>query len=120
MLEALLKQMEALINERGSAAVLREHLALLRERVGALERENSDLRAQLQQAKAQAQDSQQRLDRFARDNPKGLRCNGCGSVDLVRAGAKPDAIFGDLGVNRVVFRCRVCGAESAFMEDTMG
>lgn len=119
MLETLLKQMEALINERGSAAVLREHLALLRERIGALERENKDLRAQAQQAQAQAQESQQRLDRFAKDNPKGLRCNGCGSVDLQRGGAKRDRIFGDVGVNSVTFRCRVCGAESEFMEDTM-
>lgn len=119
MLETLLNKVEALINERGSAAVLREHLSLLRERIGALERENADLRAQVEQAQAQAQESQQRLSRFANDNPKGLRCNGCGSIDLQRAGAKRDNIFGDLGVNNVTFRCRVCGAESEFMEDTM-
>lgn len=119
MLETLLNKVEALINERGSAAVLREHLALLRERIGALERENANLRAQAQEAQAQAQEGQQRLARFANDNPKGLRCNRCGSVDLRRAGAKRDPIFGDLGVNAVTFRCRPCGAESEFMEDTM-
>ncbi len=119
MLETLLNKVESLINERGSAAVLREHLGLLRERIGALERENNDLRAQAHQAQAHAQDCLQRLDRFAQDNPKGSRCNGCGSVDLVRAGAQPDPVFGDLGVNRALFRCRVCGATSGFMEDTM-
>lgn len=117
MLEALLKQIETLINEHGSATVLREHLGLLRERVGALERENSDLRAKLEQAQAHAQESQSRLDRFAKDNPKGYRCKGCGSVDLQRTGARADDVFGEVGVDRALFCCRVCGAESDFMED---
>ena len=117
MLDTLLKQMEALINERGSAAVLREHLALLRERVGALERENADLRTQVQQAQTHAQDCQARLDRFAQDNPHGHRCKGCGSVDLQRTGSRADRTFGDLGVDQALFKCRVCGVESSFMED---
>lgn len=117
MLETLLNKLEALVNERGSAAVLREHLALLRERIGALERENRALRLQAQQAQAQAQDGQARLQRFTQDNPHGFRCSGCGSVDLQRTGSKADRIFGDLGVSQALFKCRVCGVESSFMED---
>lgn len=117
MLDVLLNKLEALINERGSAAVLREHLALLRERVGALERENADLRTQLQQAQASAQDNQSRLERFSQDNPKGLRCDACGSVDLARTGSRPDPTFKALGIKQALMTCRVCRHVSAFTED---
>lgn len=116
MLDTLLNKFEALINERGSATVLREHLALLRERIGALERENGDLRTQLQKANAQAQESQSRLDRFAKDNPKGLRCDACGSVDLARTGSRPDPTFGEVGIKQAIMTCRVCQHVSAFTD----
>ena len=64
MLETLLNKVEALSNERGSAAVLREHLGLLRERIVALERENADLRAKAQQAQAHVQHQGDQLRRF--------------------------------------------------------
>jgi hypothetical protein len=117
MLETLLNKLEALINERGSAAVLREHLALLRERIGALERENSDLRAQAQQAKAQADDGRSQLRRFSDDNPKGWRCDGCGAVDLARTGSRPDPTFKALGIKQAIMKCRVCSAVSYFTDD---
>lgn len=117
MLEALLKQMEALINERGSAAVLREHLALLRERIGALERENKDLRAQVQQAQAQADQEGDKLRRFAQDNPQGWCCDGCGSIDLKRTGSRPDPTFGVLGIKQAAMTCRVCTTVSYFTLD---
>lgn len=116
MLETLLNKVEALINERGSATVLREHLALLRERIGALERENSDLRTKLQQTQAQAQDSQSRLDRFAKDNPKGWRCDACGAVDLTRTGSRDDPMFGEVGIKQALMTCRVCQHVSAFTD----
>lgn len=117
MLDVLLNKLEALVNERGSAAVLREHLALLRERIGALERENTDLRAQLQQAQASVQDSHSRLERFAQDNPKGLRCDACGAIDLARTGSRDDPVFGEVGIKQALMTCRVCGRVSAFTED---
>ncbi len=117
MLETLLNKLEALINERGSAAVLREHPSLLRERVGALERENADLRTQLQQAQACLQDNESRLERFSQDNPDGWRCDGCGSIDLLRAGSRPDPVFKSVGIRQAVMTCRVCGAESFFTLD---
>jgi hypothetical protein len=116
MLEMLLKQIEALINEHGSATVLREHLGLLRERIGALERECNDLRAKFEQAQAHAQDCQSRLDRFSKDNPKGLRCDACGSVDLVRTGSREDPTFADVGIKQAVMSCRVCSAVSHFTD----
>lgn len=117
MLETLLNKLEALVNERGSAAVLREHLALLRERVGALERENADLRAQAQQAQAQAQHQGDKLRRFAQDNPEGWRCDACGAVDLARTGSRPDPTFKALGIKQAAMTCRLCGAVSYFTED---
>ena len=117
MLETLLNKLEALVNERGSAAVLREHLALLRERVGALERENADLRAQAQQAQAQAQHQGDKLRRFAQDNPDGWRCDACGAVDLARTGSRPDPTFKALGIKQAAMTCRLCGAVSYFTED---
>ena len=117
MLDTLLKQMEALINERGSAAVLREHLTLLRERVGALERENADLRTQVQQANAQAQQSQAQARRFAQDNPHAWRCDACGCVDLQRTGSQPDPVFKAVGIKQALMTCRVCQHVSAFTEE---
>lgn len=117
MLETLLNKVEALINERGSAAVLREHLALLRERIGALERENADLRAQAQQAQAHVQHQGDQLRRFAHDNPEGWRCDSCGGVDLARTGSRPDPTFGPLGVKQAAMTCRVCSAVSYFTLD---
>lgn len=117
MLETLLNKVEALINERGSAAVLREHLALLRERIGALERENGDLRTQLQMAQAQAADDRDQARRFAQDNPQGWRCDGCGSVDLMHTGNRPDPTFKALGIKQAVMACRACGVVSHFTQD---
>lgn len=117
MLETLLNKVEALINERGSAAVLREHLALLRERIGTLERENEDLRAQVQQAQAQIGQDQDRLRRFAQDNPQGWRCDACGGPDLKRIGSRPDPVFRDVGIKQAVMQCRACGVDSFFTLD---
>ena len=117
MLETLLNKIEALFNEHASAAVLREHLALLRERVGALERENASLRLQAAQAQAQADDQQAQVDRFANDNPQGLRCDGCGSVDLRRTGSRADPTFGRLGIKQALMTCRLCAQVSAFTLD---
>lgn len=117
MLEALLNKLEALVNERASAAVLREHMALLRERITALERENGSLRLQAEQAQAQADEQKTQVDRFANDNPQGLRCDACGSVDLVRTGSRPDPTFGALGIKQALMTCRLCGSVSAFTVD---
>lgn len=117
MLEALLKKLEALVNERASAAVLREHLALLRERIGALERENASLRLQAQQAQAKAEEQQARVSRFANDNPQGWCCDNCGSVDLARTGSRPDPTFGVMGIKQALMTCRVCQHVSGFTLD---
>jgi len=117
MLETLLSRLEALVNERASAAVLREHLTLLRERIGALERENAGLRTQAQQAQLESQQGQSQMRRFANDNPEGWRCDSCGSVDLARTGNRADPLFGDLGVKQAQMTCRPCGGVSYFNLD---
>lgn len=116
LLEPLLNKLEALLNERASAAVLREHLGLLRARIEDLERENERLSLEAQQAQAHAQERQTRLDRFAKDNPRAWRCDACGSVDLARTGSRPDPTFGDVGIKQAVMTCRVCGAQSRFTD----
>lgn len=117
MFETLLNKLEALVNERASAAVLREHLALLRERIGTLERENASLRLKADQAQAHANEQQAQADRFRKDNPQGLRCDSCGSVDLLRTGSRPDPTFKALGIKQALMTCRVCGSVSAFTID---
>ena len=117
MLETLLNKIEALLNEHASAAVLREHLALLRERIGALERDNDSLRLQMQQTQAHADDQKDKVERFANDNPEGLRCDGCGSVDLRRTGSRADPTFGRLGIKQALMTCRLCAQVSAFTLD---
>jgi len=117
MLETLLNKVEALINERGSAVVLREHLALLRARIGQLERENADLRAQAQQAQVHVEQQGDQLRRFSQDNPEGWCCDACGSVDIKRTGSRPDPTFGRLGVKQAAMTCRPCGAVSYFTLD---
>ena len=117
MLETLFNKLEALLNEHASAAVLRDHLALLRERVALLERQNADLRFQAEQAQAQAQESQSRLDRFTNDNPGGLRCDACGSVDLARTGSRADPTFAALGIKQALMTCRPCSHVSVFTVD---
>jgi hypothetical protein len=44
---ALSKQLEKLINEHGSAAILRERLALFVDKISQLEKENADLKTEL-------------------------------------------------------------------------
>jgi len=51
------------------------------------------------------------------DNPKGHRCDHCGSAMLKRTGSRPDPTFGELGVKQAVYMCLSCRKESAFTDD---
>lgn len=117
MIESLLSKLEALVNERGSAAVLREHLALVRAQCQALEQKCTQIEAQLGKQQAAAQQLEAKHRRFAQDNPLGLRCDACGSVDLRRTGARPDPTFAALGIKQAQMTCRVCSAVSFYTEE---
>lgn len=98
---------EKLINEHGSATVLRERLDLIKAQYAAMERENQNLQAQNAALKAELQQLQAAA-------PAPYHCDSCGSARLVRTGNRPDPTFGDLGIKQAVFRCDDCGATSAF------
>ena len=51
------------------------------------------------------------------DNPKGYRCDHCGSPKLKRTGSKPHPHFSEMGVKNALFTCLECRKESTFMED---
>lgn len=51
------------------------------------------------------------------DNPKGHRCDHCGSVQLRRTGSRPDPTFRDLGIKQALYSCLSCGKESGFTDD---
>jgi FtsZ-binding cell division protein ZapB len=112
---------EKLINEHGSAAILREHLGLLKAEQAALERKCADLDAK---SKAlESENEQLRADKLAiQDQMRilqsgthtGYVCDHCGSALLKRTGNRPDPTFGQLGVKQGLFTCLVCAKESAF------
>ena len=116
-----LELLEKLINEHGSAAVLREHLGLLKAQHAALESRCRDLEAQC----AQLQRSVAEYQRRAHAAEKELQaikagaldaqvCAQCASPQLVRSGTRPHPVFGRLGVKEAVYRCGACGTDSFF------
>ena len=107
MIQSLLDSLMKLVDERGSAAALREHLALVATQVKQLEAHNAVLQANLEIANLQRQQLADELRRFQHDNPRGLRCDTCGSVDLVQTGSQDDTDFGHL-VKHPRMLCRVC------------
>ena len=111
----MLELFEKLINEHGSSAILKERLGFLQAQYAALEARCRDL-----ESKNAAQQAE--LDKYRReaDAPryvagKQVFCQHCGSPRLTRTGSKPDRVFGDLGVDRILFRCDDCGEDSDFL-----
>ena len=120
----LFETLEKLINEHGSAAILREHLALLHAEYAALERKNHDLglecqqqQTELEQLEIKCRELEQHLLHFHDQNPLAYRCDYCGSIRLKRSGSRPDPVFGDLGAKLAIFMCNDCGKESAFSQN---
>jgi hypothetical protein len=118
----LLDGLEKLINEHGSANILRERIALANDKYSALESENSVLRSEneaLKLDKAKLQEQVRNLEKQLshNTNPHGYVCDHCGSPDLKRTGSKLDPIFGDLGAKQALFTCNACGKQSAFLQD---
>lgn len=124
-----LDSIEKLINEHGSAAILRERIVLLNEQHAAvvkqvvtlegqvteLQREKKGLHVKNEQLEQQARTFEQRL--FHNSNPQGYVCDHCGSPQLKRTGSRPDKTFGVLGAKEALFICDPCGKESAFTQN---
>lgn len=99
----LLEQFEKLINEHGSAVILREHLALVKAEQAALERKCADLTAENNRLRTRVTDL---------EGLTGLACDSCGSAKLKRIGNRDDPTFGILGgIKQPKFQCLDCGAE---------
>jgi hypothetical protein len=119
----LLEHFEKLINEHGSAAILREHLALVKAEHSAIERKNANL--QTEKDSLQSEVEQLRISVTALSNQinalqTGIHseyvCDHCGSPQLKRTGNRPDPTFGELGIKQAIFNCLSCGEESAFTQ----
>lgn len=124
-----LDSIEKLINERGSAAILRERIALLNEQHAAVEKQVVALKQEV--ANLQNENSALKLDKSQlqeqiinihskeshSSNPHGYVCDHCGDHNLKRTGSRPDPTFGDLGVKQALFSCLICGKESAFTQN---
>ena len=118
--------LEKLINEHGSAAILRERIIFLNEQhavvvkqvgmfeqqVSILQHENKSLELDNSQLQEQIRNLEIKLSHDT--NPLGHVCDHCGSPDLKRTGNRPDPVFFDLGAKQAVFSCNSCGKESAF------
>jgi len=135
----LLDGFEKLINEHGSAAILKERIALANDKYSLLENnnkilevnnstlekkiitlkmENQTFQLNVQQAKQKIRQLEAQLDKVHNSNPHGYVCDHCGSPSLTRTGSRPDPTFGDLGIKQKLFTCNICGKESAFTPDT--
>ena len=131
----LLDDLEKLINEHGSTAILKERIALandkysllenknqlleennsiLEEKIKSLEMENQTSQLNVQQAKQKIKQLEEQLSKVHNSNPDGYVCDHCGSPSLTRSGSRPDPTFGDLGVKQKLFTCNICNQESAF------
>jgi hypothetical protein len=124
----LLDGLEKLINEHGSAVILKERISLandkyamleeknsmLEKKVEILESENETFQLNLQQAKQKIRHLEEQLSEIHNSNPDGYVCDHCASPSLTRTGSRPDPTFGDLGVKQKLFSCDACGKESAF------
>lgn len=124
-----LAEIERLITEHGSAAILRERLAFAAEQYAALEKKVSDLQAQVAELQAENRclsSENSELKEQVRNlknaptqnsNPDGYACDHCGSSNLKRTGSRPDPVFGPLGAKQAIFLCGACGKESSFLQD---
>lgn len=106
---------EKLINEHGSANILRERLTLVREQMAELERLRTQaetkaqvLQSQLDQTKAELQQAQAKLASLQTGLTATLVCGHCGSARLERTGTRPHPVFGQVGLREAVLVCEEC------------
>lgn len=117
-----LAEIERLITEHGSAAILRERLALAAEQYSALEKKVVELQAENDRLKSENSKLQEQVRNLnstpdQNSNPDGYVCDHCGSSNLKRTGSRPDPVFGRLGAKQAIFSCQSCGKESSFLQD---
>lgn len=117
----VLAEIERLITEHGSAAILRERLGLASEQYAALEKKVAELQAEKERLESENSELKQKvwsLEGIAKQisNPSGYVCDHCGSSSLKRTGSRPDPTFGRMGVKQAILVCESCGKESSFQQ----
>ncbi len=120
----LLDGFEKLINEHGSAVILKERIELANDKYSLLEEKNSVLEEKIKNFEAKnqkltelLQEAESKLKELSKQdncNPDGYVCDHCGSPSLTRTGSRPDPTFGELGIKQELFRCDDCAKKSAF------
>lgn len=132
MISGLFDSLEKLINEHGSATVLRERIAFLKDQFTSLEKQLvecrneavslnkkiSELHSENQSLKLENRTLNEQIKSFHDLNPDGYRCHDCNSLKLKRTGSRPHKTFGDMGAIDAFFTCLDCGKESVIMIDT--
>lgn len=121
ILGKLLDQLDRLITEHGSAAVLRQHLELLKAQLADYEAKHTDLQKQKEEMEARALDAEHRareaehkLQALQAGQNMGHACEACGSADIHRTGTRPSqGPFGKLGLKEGLFTCNRCGHVTA-------
>lgn len=118
----IFQDIERLITEHGSAAILRERLVLAAEQYVALQKKVVELQAENERLESENSKLEEQVRNFKSSpaqnrNPAGYVCDHCGSSNLKRSGSRPDPVFGDLGAKQAVFRCTECGSESSFLQN---
>jgi rubrerythrin len=121
MLGKIPELLQSLINEHGSATILKERIAFILEQYAAEQRAHADLKAkhtaleaELQQERMQNQAVQQQLDALSVGGHATHVCDTCASSDLRRTGTRPAPTFGALGLKEAIYRCNACGYDSFF------
>ena len=109
--------LEKLINEHGSAAILKEHLRLVQAQYTALERRCGDLETENAALRLEVSKYQDQVKAVQTVAGETVYCSHCGSSNLKRAGSRPDKVFGKLGGYRIDFICSDCGKTSDFLND---
>lgn len=120
----LFEPLERLINEHGSATILREQLALVKAKAldqetrnADLEAENKQMKAELLQHKDRIRELERQLHALTQGHHSGYCCDACGSPRVKRTGSRLDPTFGVLGDKQGLFTCEDCGHVSAFLMD---
>ena len=129
---------EKLINEHGSATILKERIDLakdkyllledkneslldkiniLESKVEILDSENQTLHLNLIQAEDKVRKLNKKISVVHNVNPDGYICDHCASPSLKRTGSRPDPMFGEVGIKQKVFICNECDKESFFTPD---
>lgn len=129
-------EIELLINEHGSSAILKERILLLKKKHAAFVSENiahktkiAELGTQVRQLKKEVMKLQEinenfkldisqlidKIDSFHKSSTKNHVCDHCGSSRLKETGNKPDKRFGAHGVKDAIFQCEDCGRKTVVM-----